>query len=81
MTHLDSILKSRERHYFANKIRLVKAMVFQVVEYGCESWTIKNAEEYWRTRWWRSRWIWSTSLSMDTSGIHLQTQKCIQNTS
>ena len=34
-----------------------------------------------RTRWQRSRWTWSTSLSMDTSGIHLQTQKCIQNTS
>ena len=30
-----------------------------------------------RTRWWRSRWMWSTSLSMETSGIHLQTQKCI----
>ena len=29
----------------------------------------------------RSRWTWSTSLSMDTSGIHLQKQKCMQNTS
>ena len=35
MTNLDSILKSR--HYFANKVRLVKAMVFPVVMYGCES--------------------------------------------
>ena len=34
-----------------------------------------------RTRWWRSRWTWSTSLSTDTSGTHLQTQKCMQNTS
>ena len=34
-----------------------------------------------RTRWWRSRWMRSTSLSMDTSGIHLQTQKCMQTTS
>ena len=34
-----------------------------------------------RTRWQRSRWTWSTSLSMDTSGIHFQTQKCMQNTS
>ena len=34
-----------------------------------------------RTRWRRSRWMWSTSLSMDTSGIHLQTQKHMQNTS
>ena len=33
------------------------------------------------TRWWRSRWMWSTSLSTDTSGTHLQTQKCMQNTS
>ena len=42
MTNLDSILKSR--HYFANKGCLVKAMVFPVVMYGCESWTIKEAE-------------------------------------
>ena len=33
------------------------------------------------TRWWKSRWAWSTSLSTHTSGIHLQTQKCMQNTS
>ena len=32
-----------------------------------------------RTRWQRSIWMWHTSLSMDTSGIHLQTQKCMQN--
>ena len=34
-----------------------------------------------RIRWWRSRWTLSTSLSTDTSGIHLQTQKCMLNTS
>ena len=34
----------KQRHYFGNKVRLVKAMVFQVVMYGCESWTIKQAE-------------------------------------
>ena len=34
----------KERHYFANKDPLVKAMVFPVVIYGCESWTIKKAE-------------------------------------
>ena len=34
-----------------------------------------------RTRWQRNRWMWSTSLSKDTSGLHLQTQKCMQNTS
>ena len=42
MTNLDSILKSR--HYFANKVRLVKVMVFPVIMYGCESWTMKKAE-------------------------------------
>ena len=42
MTNLDSIFKSR--HYFANKVHLVNAMIFPVVMYGCESWTIKKAE-------------------------------------
>ena len=43
MTNLDSILKSREIT-LPTKIRLVKAMVFPVVMYGCESWTVKKAE-------------------------------------
>ena len=43
MTNLDSILKSREITLPA-KVRLVKAIVFPVVMYGCESWTIKKAE-------------------------------------
>ena len=43
MTNLDSILKSRDITLLT-KIHLVKAMVFQVVMYGCESWTIRNAE-------------------------------------
>ena len=34
----------KQRHYFANKVRLVKAIVFPVVMYGCESWTVKKAE-------------------------------------
>ena len=34
----------KQRHHFANKVRLVKAMVFPVVMYGCESWTVKKAE-------------------------------------
>ena len=38
----------KQRHYLANKVRLVKAMVFPVVMYGCESWTIHKAE-HWRT--------------------------------
>ena len=56
MTNLDSILKSRDVT-LPTKIHLVKAMVFPVVVYGCESWTIKKAEHqridafelwYWR---------------------------------
>ena len=43
MTHLDSILKSRDTT-LPTKVRLVKAMVFPVVMYVCESWTIKEAE-------------------------------------
>ena len=43
MTNLDSILKSRDIALPA-KVRLVKAVVFLVVMYGCESWTIKKAE-------------------------------------
>ena len=34
----------KQRHYFATKIHLIKAMVFPVVMYGCESWTVKKAE-------------------------------------
>ena len=44
MTNLDSILKSRERHTLPTKVHLVKAMVFPVVMYGCESWTVEKAE-------------------------------------
>ena len=56
MTNLDSILKSRNVT-LPTKVRLIKAMVFPVVMYGCESWTIKKAERqridafklwYWR---------------------------------
>ena len=43
MTHLDSIFKSRDIT-LPTKVRLVKAMVFPVVMYGCESWNIKKAE-------------------------------------
>ena len=45
MTKLDSILKSRDITFPA-KVHLVKAMVFPVVVYGCESWTIKKAEHH-----------------------------------
>ena len=43
MTNLDSIFKSRDI-ILPTKVRLVKAMVFPVVMYGCESWTVKKAE-------------------------------------
>ena len=43
MTNLDSIFKSRDIT-LPNKVRLVKAMVFPVVMYGCDSWTVKKAE-------------------------------------
>ena len=70
MTNLDSILKSRDRDItLSTKVRLVKAMVFPVVMYGHESWTIKKAEhrridasELWC---WRRllRILWSTRRS------------------
>ena len=47
MTNLDSIFKSRNIT-LPTKVRLVKAMVFPVVVYGCGSWTVKKAE-HWRT--------------------------------
>ena len=43
MTNLDSILKSRDITW-PTKVHLVKAMVFPVVMYGCESWTVKKAD-------------------------------------
>ena len=45
MTDIDSILKSRDIT-LSTKVRLFKAMVFPVVMYGCESWTIKKAEHW-----------------------------------
>ena len=43
MTNLDSVLKSRDI-ILLTKVRLVKVMIFPVVMYGCESWTVKKAE-------------------------------------
>ena len=54
MTNLDSIFKSRDITLLT-KVRLVKAMVFPVVMYGCESWTVKKAEHrriYAFELWW-----------------------------
>ena len=50
MTNLDSILKSRDIT-LSTKLHLDKAMVFLVVTYGCESWTIKKAERQQMMRW------------------------------
>ena len=50
MTNLDSILKSRDST-LSTKVCLVKAMVFPVVMYGCESWTIKKSEHRFRCFW------------------------------
>ena len=59
MTNLDSILKSRDIALLT-KVHLVKAMVFSVVMYGCESWTIKKAE-HWRIDAFEP-WCWSKLL-------------------
>ena len=59
MTNLDSILKSRDITLLT-KVHLVKAMVFPVVMYGCESWTIKKAE-HWRIDAFKL-WCWRRLL-------------------
>ena len=59
MTNLDSILKSRDST-LPTKVRLVKAMVFPVVMYGCESWTIKKAEHRRIDAF--ERWCWRRLL-------------------
>ena len=59
MTNLDRILKSRDIT-LSTKVRLVKAMVFPVVVYGCESWTIKKAERRRIDAF--ERWCWRRLL-------------------
>ena len=59
MTNLDSILKSRDVT-LTTKVLLVKAMVFPVIMYGCESWTIKKAER-WRIDAFEL-WCWRSLL-------------------
>jgi len=59
MTNLDSVLKSRDIT-LPTKVRLVKAMVFPVVMYGCESWTIKKAER--RRMYAFELWCWRRLL-------------------
>src|SRR5574339_324244 len=83
MTNLDSILKSRDVS-LPTKVRLVKAMVFPVVMYGCESWTVKKAERQridvfelwcWRRLWrvpWTARRSNQSILKETSPGISLE---------
>ena len=83
MTNLDSILKSRDIT-LPTKVRLVKAMVFPVVMYGCKSWTVKKAE-HWKTDafelwcWrrllrvpWMARWSNQSILKEISPGCSLE---------
>ena len=63
MTNLDSILKSRDIT-LPTKVRLVKAMVFPVVMYGCESWTIKKVHAF-------ELWCWRRLLRISWTARRL----------
>ena len=69
MTNLDSILKSRDIT-LPTKVRLVKAMVFPVVMYGCESWTLKKAEGRRIDAF--ERWCWRRLLKSPLDGKEIQ---------
>ena len=78
MTNLDSILRSRDIT-LSTKVQLVKAMVFPVVMYGCESWTIKKAEhqridvfELWC---WRRLWSPVPCLGASVGAVGLLTRQ------
>ena len=80
MTNLDSILKSRDIT-LSTKVCLVKVMVFSVVMYGCESWTIKKAErrridafELWC---WRSTTLESPLDCKEIQPVHPKDQSCV----
>ena len=61
MTNLDSVLQSRDITLLT-KVRIVKAMVFPVVTYGCESWTVKKAEHQWIDAF--ELWCWRRPLKV-----------------
>ena len=65
MTNLDSIFKSRDIT-LPTKVRLVKAMVFPVVMYGCESWTVKKAEHQRIAAF--ELWCWKKLLRVPLTG-------------
>ena len=80
MTNLDSILKSRDIT-LPTKVHLVKAMVFPVVMYGCESWTVKKAEhqrmdafELWCWRFLRVPWTARSNQSILKEMLKLKLQ-------
>ena len=66
MTNLDSVFRNRDIT-FLTKVRIVKAMVFPVVMYGCESWTIKKTER-WRTDIFKL-WCWKRESPLDSKEI------------
>ena len=68
MTNLDSIFKSGDIT-FPTKVRLDKGMVFPVVMYGCESWTVKKAEHQRIDAF--ELWFWSRSPCLDRKEIQL----------
>ena len=65
MTNLDTVLKSRDIT-LPTKVYLVKAMIFPIVMYGCESWTIKNAE-HWKIDTFKL-WCWRRLLRVPWTG-------------
>ena len=67
MTNLDSILKSKDMT-LPTKVRLVKAMVFQVVMYECESWTVKKAEHRRINAF--ELWCWSPLDCKEIQPVH-----------
>ena len=67
MTNLDSMLKSREITW-PKKVHLVKALVFPVVMYGCESWIVKKAER--RSIDAFELWCWRRLLSKEIQPVH-----------
>ena len=77
MTNLDSILKSRDIT-LPTKVRLVKAMVFPVVMYGCESWTINKAE-HWRIDAFKL-WCWKKLLRVPWTAVR-SNQSILKETS
>ena len=68
MTNLDSILKSRDIT-LPTKVYLVKAMVFPVFRYGCESWTTKKAEHHRIDAF--ELWVWTLESPLDCKEVQL----------